>query len=101
MESSPRFRPTVETVRRLARRTGYSRFPVYHDRIVELVGFVNVYDILHNDDDSRSLESFIRPAYFVPEFMRVSDLLQEFLNRDRDAAVVIDEHGGSSGWITP
>ena len=91
---------TVQRVRDLARRTGYSRFPVYHDRIVELAGFVSIYDILRSGDETGDLAPFVSEAYYVPEFMRVNDLLQEFLNRKVDAAIVIDEYGGSSGWIT-
>jgi CBS domain containing-hemolysin-like protein len=91
---------TAADVRNLARRTGYSRFPVYREGIVDLTGFVSIYDILNDPDDSRSLETFVQPAYYVPEFMCVRALLREFRNRNLDAAVVVDEHGGSSGWVT-
>ena len=91
---------SFERVRALARSTGYSRFPVYRERIIQLFGYVSVHDILHNEDPSRSIESFIVPAYFVPEFMRVNVLLQEFLERGIQVAVVVDEYGGCSGWIT-
>ncbi len=91
---------TVAHVRDLARRTGYSRFPVYREGIVDLTGFVSIYDILNDPDDSRPLEAYVQPAYYVPEFMCVRALLREFRNRNLDAAVVVDEHGGSSGWVT-
>ncbi|HPS01797.1 MAG TPA: hemolysin family protein [Candidatus Sumerlaeota bacterium] len=91
---------TVADVRNLARRTGYSRFPVYREGIVDLTGFVSIYDILNDLDDTRSLETYVQPAYYVPEFMCVRALLWEFRNRNLDAAVVVDEHGGSSGWVT-
>ncbi len=92
---------TAANVRDLARRTGYSRFPVYREGIVDLTGYVSIYDILNDSDDSsRSLETYVQPAYYVPEFMCVRALLWEFRNRNLDAAVVVDEHGGSSGWVT-
>jgi len=99
-------RSTVDDLRDLARRTGYSRFPVYRDRILDLVGYVSIYDIVNADEPSsagepsRSLESFVTPAYVVPEFMRVSELLQEFMKRHVQVAIVVDEYGACSGWVT-
>ncbi len=91
---------TLKRLYALSRRTGYSRFPVYHDRIVDLVGYVNVYDALNSSDSDCDLEGLIEAPFFVPEFMRVSELLTEFRRREKHAAVVVDEYGGSSGWIT-
>jgi len=91
---------TVEGVRELSRRTGHSRFPVYRDRIVDLFGYVSIYDILYSDEPERPLEFYVTPAYFVPEYMRVSALLQEFLKRGVNVAIVVDEYGGTSGWVT-
>ncbi|MBN1865877.1 CBS domain-containing protein [Candidatus Sumerlaeota bacterium] len=91
---------TVQGVRELARRTGHSRFPVYRNRIVNLTGFISIYDILQSDDASRPLESYVTEAYYVPEFMRVNRLLREFLDRGIPAAIVVDEYGGTSGWVT-
>lgn len=91
---------SFDRLRALAASTGYSRFPVYRERIVNLSGYVNVHDILHNEDASRSVESFIIPAYYVPEYMQVSVLLREFLERGIQVAVVVDEYGGCSGWVT-
>ena len=91
---------TIEGVKALARRTGYSRFPVFKDRIVNLVGYVSIYDVLRADSRGKELDEFVSPVFFVPEFMRVSRLLREFLDRRIKAAVVVDEHGGTSGWVT-
>jgi CBS domain containing-hemolysin-like protein len=93
-------RNSAEDVKELAARTGYSRFPVYRDRIVDLVGYVSIYDILRNENPNRPLESFLTPAYFVPEFMKLNTLLAEFLRRGERVAIVVDEYGGSSGWVT-
>ncbi|HBF34306.1 TPA: hypothetical protein DDW35_07055, partial [Candidatus Sumerlaeota bacterium] len=91
---------TLDDVLYLARSSGFSRFPVYRDRIVDLIGYINVYDILQAEEPSRSLESYVTPVYVVPEYMRVSTLLKEFLERQIEVAVVVDEYGGCSGWVT-
>jgi CBS domain containing-hemolysin-like protein len=97
-------RSTVDDLRDLARRTGYSRFPVYRDRIIDLVGYVSIYDIMSVGEPvgepTRNLESFVTPAYVVPEFMRVSELLHEFMGRRVQVAIVVDEYGACSGWVT-
>jgi putative hemolysin len=90
---------TPERLFALARGTGYLRFPVYRERIVNLSGYISVYDVLHGDPE-RPIESYVTPAYFVPEFMKVNVLLQEFLEKEIQVAVVVDEYGGCSGWIT-
>lgn len=88
-------------LRSLARATGYSRFPVYVDRITNLSGYVDIYDLLTGDPpDGQSLERFIRQAFYVPESKRLDDLFQELLDGHHKVAIVVDEYGGCSGWVT-
>lgn len=84
----------------LARECGHSRFPAYRDRIVDLIGYVDVYDVIRDDQARTDLAAFVQPAYYVPETKRVDDLLQEFLQLRINNAIVVDEYGGCSGWIT-
>ena len=42
----------------------------------------------------------MRPAYFVPETKRVSDLLKEFQRQQVQIAIVVDEYGGTAGLVT-
>ena len=42
----------------------------------------------------------LRPAYYVPETKRVSDLLKEFQRQQVQSAVVVDEYGGTAGLVT-
>jgi putative hemolysin len=93
-------RNDLEDFKAIARSSGFSRFPVYRDRIVNLSGYVDVFRVLREDDGTRKLEDFIEPAYFVPEAKRVDDLLQHFLHERIKNAIVVDEFGGCSGWIS-
>lgn len=93
-------RTTVDAFLEQARRSGYTRFPAYKTRIVNMIGYVNVYDLLRDGREKTNLEDILRPGYYVPETKRVDDLLQEFLLQRINNAIVVDEFGGCSGWIT-
>ncbi len=91
---------TMEGFLDMARRSGYSRFPAYRYRVVNLIGYIDVYDVIRDAGKRPNLEDFVRPAHYVPETKRVDDLLQEFLHLRLNNAVVVDESGGCCGWVT-
>lgn len=93
-------RTTIEAFLEQARRSGHSRFPVYRDRIVDLTGYISVYDVIRDTEGRVDLEDFVHAAHYVPETQRVDDLLQEFLFLRISNAIVVDEYGGCSGWVT-
>ena len=81
----------------------YSRLPVYRDRLDNIEGLVHAKDLLAFSGDKHSnepLDPIVRPAYFVPESMKVAALLKEFKKRHQKMAIVIDEHGGVAGLVT-
>jgi len=91
----------VGAVRELVRQTGYSRFPVYRDRITNLTGYIDIYDILAVEPpDDQAADGFVREAFCVPETKRLDELLQELFRGRHKVAIVVDEHGGCSGWVT-
>jgi len=90
----------LNMLKSLAQQSGFSRFPVYRDRIVNLIGYVDIFRVLREDDGTRKLEDFIERAHFVPETKRVDDLLEEFLQMRIKNAIVVNEYGGCSGWIS-
>ncbi len=89
----------AETVARI-RESGYSRLPVYRERIDHVVGVVTALDILHRGAGEDTIKSLIRPAYYVPETKRIDDLLREMQRQHLQLAVVVDEYGGSEGIVT-
>ncbi len=91
---------TINSVIQLAQKTGYSRFPVYRDRIINLIGYVEIYQIMRADLNNKQLEDFVRPAYYVPETKPVDDLLEQMLKRGEHVAIVVDEYGACSGMVT-
>lgn len=94
---------SIENLREIVKKEKHSRIPVYKERIDNIDGIVNAKDLLEYSEDTHkrdSIEPLVREVYFVPESMKVSELLKEFQKRKQKLAVVVDEHGGVSGLVT-
>ncbi|MGQ9688109.1 MAG: hemolysin family protein [Desulfobaccales bacterium] len=82
------------------RSTRFSRLPVYHRRIDNLVGVLHDFDLLGEDASGRSIAPYIRPVTYVPEIKKVDRLLPEIQRQGIHLAVVVDEYGGAVGIVT-
>jgi len=94
---------TIESLRKLVIKEKHSRVLVYKDIVDNGEGSVIAKDLLEYADDklkNSSIEPLIRPVYYVPESMKVAELLKELQKRKQKLAVVVDEHGGVSGLVT-
>ncbi len=93
--------PREELVR-IVLEEGYSRLPVYKDNIDQIVGIVYTKDLLGLLEYRNVivLHDILRPPFFVPEGMKISQLMQELQKRKLHMAVVKDEFGGTEGIIT-
>ncbi len=81
----------------------HSRVPVYQNTIDNVVGVLYAKDllrVLRTGDWAVPLTRVARPAYFVPEAKKVSDLLEELQKRRVHMAIVVDEYGGVAGLVT-
>ena len=94
----------VHDVIKIALEEGYSRIPLYHEDIDNILGIIYVKDLLkyvgHPDTESVSLSELMRPAYFIPEMKKCRDLFAEMTEKKIQMAVVCDEYGGTAGIIT-
>jgi putative hemolysin len=84
-------------------REGVSRVPVYEETIDNIVGILYAKDLLSwLRDGARDLpiRKVLRSTYFVPESMKVDDLLRELKRRRVHVAIVVDEYGGTAGLVT-
>jgi len=85
-------------------RTGFSRLPVYREKIDNIIGLLYAKDLLaiwrEGHERERTLRSLIREAYFVPEAKKVDELLAEMQHRRMHMALVVDEYGGIAGLVT-
>jgi CBS domain containing-hemolysin-like protein len=91
---------TINQVIHLVQEKGFSRFPVYYERIDNIVGIISGFDLIYAKEGEHDITRFIGPAYYVPETMRVDNLLDEFQQRGIQMAVVVDEYGTSQGIVT-
>ncbi len=83
---------------------GCSRIPVYHEDIDSVVGICYVKDLLpyvgKTLPEFIKLTDLVRPAYFIPETKKCSQLFAEMTERKVQIAIVVDEYGGTAGLIT-
>jgi CBS domain containing-hemolysin-like protein len=82
---------------------GRSRIPVLGDSPDDVVGILYARDLLKLMDDAAEAvpcTQIMRPAYFVPETKRVSELLRDMQSNQVHLAVVVDEFGGTAGLVT-
>ncbi|MFF3324100.1 hemolysin family protein [Streptomyces sp. NPDC002889] len=93
---------TATDVLNLTRATGLSRFPVYRERIDEIVGMVHLKDALAVPVGERQrtrVDKVAVPPLLVPETLPVQHLLER-LRSEQPIAVVVDEYGGTAGVVT-
>jgi len=91
---------TVREANQISNETGFSRLPVFHERMFNLIGILNTFDLLTIPEDDSPITEMIRPAYYVPPNKKLDDLLKELQQRGLHIAIVVDEYGGCIGIVT-
>ncbi|MFI5184517.1 MAG: hemolysin family protein [Vicinamibacteria bacterium] len=92
---------TVAELRRLMRETKYSRIPCYGDNVDDIVGVVEVRDLIDFDGDPKELLApLMRPVFLVPATKKITELLREMQAQRNPFAVAIDEYGGTAGLVS-
>jgi len=90
-------------VQALVLEHGYSRIPVFHEDLDDVVGVVFAKDVLkalYQGDDDMPLADICRQARFVPESKKVADLLREMQQEKFHQAIVTDEYGSVTGIVS-
>jgi len=77
--------------------SGYSKLLVYDENIDKIIGYVHAFELFRRPDN---LQRVLRPVSFIPESMTADEILNLFTKEKRNIAIVLDEHGGTSGMIT-
>jgi len=91
---------TLAGVIELVRREGFTRIPVFHERIFNIVGVVHAFDLLEAPDLNRAVGEVMRPVSYFPEATPLDEILLALQRTRETLAVVVDEYGGAAGIIT-
>lgn len=81
---------------------GFSRLPVYHNDIDNVIGIVHSKDLLKTLIENRykSIREIMRPVHFIPESMKINELLRDFQKHHYQMAIVTNEFGSTAGLVT-
>jgi len=86
----------------------YSRIPVWKENVDNIIGTLYYKDLFRsyfNSSESPKdldgpIEHLLKPIVYTPETKKISQLLQEFRNKQIHMAIVVDEYGGTEGIVT-
>ena len=81
---------------------GYSRLPVFHGSLDNIVGIIYAKDLLTMVENGAVivLQDLLRPPYYMPVTKKISQLLREMQRDKIHLAIVVDEFGGTEGLVT-
>jgi len=82
---------------------GYSRYPVYEENVDSIIGILHLKDLLSAVKAKKMEEpvsNYLRQAHFTPGIKKTDELLKEMQEKKISTVVVLDEYGGTDGFIT-
>ncbi|AXB47817.1 hemolysin family protein [Amycolatopsis albispora] len=95
---------TVRQALALSLRSGFTRLPVIDESVDDIVGVVNIKDLVRasmaDGGAAREVRELMSPASFVPDSKRLDELLKEMQVSRHHLAIAIDEYGGTAGLLT-
>ena len=92
---------SYEELIEIFREDMHTRFPVYEETQDNIIGIINVKDlILYPKDQAFSIRSILRTPYFTYEYKATVDLLMEMRKASVNLAIVVDEYGTTVGLVT-
>ncbi len=79
----------------------HTRFPVYEDNTDNVIGIINMKDLLiYPKDKPFSIRNILREPYFTYEYKATADLMIEMRKASVNLAIVLDEYGATAGLVT-
>ena len=88
---------SLSEIKELFTSSGLSKIPVFEESIDDIQGYVHAFEMFKKPTD---LKKILLPVAFVPETIKISEVLKLLTKQRRSIAVVLDEYGGTSGIIT-
>lgn len=93
----------ISKLKKLIKQEKYTRVPIYEDDKDNIIGILNLKDIflsLNANYTTEDIRSILREAVFITETMKCNNLLRELQKEKAQSAIVIDETGSVSGYVT-
>ncbi len=92
---------SLDNIILLIKEEGYSRIPIYLDNIDNVVGILNVKDIIFMEDTKDfNLKNYMREITYTYEFRKATELFKDMNKNRQHMVVVLDEYGGTVGIVT-
>lgn len=93
---------SIEHLEQVFKETQFTRLPVYRDTIDSIVGVISQKDLFFALVDNRttSIEELMSAPLNITETMKADDVIKEMQKSKKHMAIVLDEHGGTSGIVT-
>ncbi|MFN7064640.1 MAG: hemolysin family protein [Aquificaceae bacterium] len=90
--------PLDQTLR-IMQESAYRRLPVYRKRVDQIVGYVDLFDLIQSKH-AKFIRELVRPIHYFSEFTTISKAFETFMKSKEHMGVVVDERGNLLGIIT-
>jgi putative hemolysin len=91
---------SADELKDLVRRKGHTRVIVFRGRPENIVGFVNIFDVLYSEKEERELKTHVRPIRMVQGARRLDSLLIELLRARAPIAAITNIQGTCAGIVS-
>lgn len=92
---------TYEELMEIFRKERFTRMPVYEDSTDNVIGIINMKDlILYDQDQPFAIRDYLRQPHYTYEYKKISELMVEMRKTLNNIAIVLDEYGATAGLIT-
>ena len=92
---------TYEEVLATIKKEQFSRIPIYDESIDNIIGILNVKElILNNKDKEFNVLDYVREPFYTFEFKKIKEVFNEMKKSRNHISIVLDEYGGTVGIIT-
>lgn len=92
---------TYQEIIDIFRAEKYTRLPVYEDTTDNVIGIINVKDLLLYDSyEDFHIRDILREPYYTYEYKKTSELMEELRKTANNITIVLDEYGATAGMIT-
>lgn len=93
---------SIDEIKQIFLDSQFSRIPVYFEDKDNIVGVINQKDFMVRllKGSTIKITDLMTKPLFVTEFMKVDDLIRKMQTEKKHLAIVLDEHGGTSGLVT-